>query len=144
MGEGAYPFPVPISTAKHSMNFSCLKSKKIIVFLFLLAFLIFPSLSLAADLTPVAGLDSAAPDALKKSGTIEVVVGQMISALLSMLAVIFIILIIYAGFLWMTASGEESKIKKAKDIIIAATIGLVIVLASYSITIFVMSAMGIK
>jgi len=71
----------------------------------------------------------------------QVTLGQMISyvikTLLSFLGVIFVILFIYAGFLWMTAAGNEEKIGTAKKIMISATIGLAIILAAYAITYFV-------
>jgi hypothetical protein len=69
--------------------------------------------------------------------SIGVIVAYGIRILLSLLGLIFVVLIIYAGFLWMTAAGNEEKIKKSKDIMIAAVIGLAIVLSAYAITIFV-------
>jgi len=66
------------------------------------------------------------------------IVGAVIKILLSFLGVIFLVLLIYGGYLWMTARGEEALAKKAKDIIKNAIIGLVIVLAAYAITNFVM------
>jgi hypothetical protein len=65
------------------------------------------------------------------------VVSQIISYVLSFLGVIFLVLLIYGGFLWMTASGDSEQITKAKDILINATIGLIIILSSYTITYFV-------
>jgi type IV secretory pathway VirB2 component (pilin) len=62
-----------------------------------------------------------------------------ISAFLGLLGIIFIILIIYAGFNWMTAGGDEEKVKLAKDTLIRAVIGLIIIIAAYSITYFVFS-----
>src|SRR3989338_6876402 len=64
-------------------------------------------------------------------------IGFLIQAVLSMLGVVFLILMVYAGYLWMTARGEEEQISKAHEIIIAAVIGMVIVVAAYSITTFV-------
>ncbi len=61
----------------------------------------------------------------------------IIKTVLSLLGVIFIILIIYAGFIWTTSSGEEDKINKAKKMIASAVVGLFIILAAYAITIFV-------
>ena len=67
--------------------------------------------------------------------------GQFIAAvvkvILGFLGVIFIVLIIYSGILWMTSAGSEEKIGKAKKTIVAATIGLAIVLSAYAITYFV-------
>jgi len=40
--------------------------------------------------------------------------------------------------LWLTAAGEESKVEKAMGILKTAVIGLVIILAAYSITYFVL------
>lgn len=64
-------------------------------------------------------------------------IGQGINILLSLLALILLGYVLYAGFLWMTAGGEEENIKKAQGILRNAVIGLVIILASYSITLFV-------
>ncbi len=56
---------------------------------------------------------------------------------LSTLGFIFLVLTLYAGFLWMTAGGDEGNIDKAKKILTASVIGLAIILLSYSITLFV-------
>ncbi|PLX20310.1 hypothetical protein C0584_06215 [Candidatus Parcubacteria bacterium] len=74
------------------------------------------------------------------SQTIESILGKVILALLSVLGIIFLILLIYAGFLWMTASGNESKVDKARSIMITSVIGLIIVLSAYSISYFVLSS----
>lgn len=63
----------------------------------------------------------------------------VISAFLGLLGIIFIVLIIYAGYNWMTAGGEEEKVSKAKDTLTRAVIGLIIIIAAYSITYFVFS-----
>lgn len=64
-------------------------------------------------------------------------VGIVVRAVLSFVGVIFTALIIYAGILWMTARGEEDKVKKAQDILKASIIGLIITLSAYSISAFV-------
>lgn len=64
-------------------------------------------------------------------------VAQIIQVALSLLGIILIVLILYAGFLWMTAGGNDEKISKAKKIIGAAIIGLAIILSAYLITAFV-------
>jgi hypothetical protein len=74
--------------------------------------------------------------------SIEGIVANIIQYLLSFLGVLFIILIIYAGFLWMTAAGDMEQITKAKDILISAVIGIIIVLSAYIITAFVLSRLG--
>lgn len=71
------------------------------------------------------------------TGTLTATVGAIIKGFLSLLALIFIILMIIAGYNWMTAAGEEEKVRKAKDTIQRAIIGLLIIVASYAITYFV-------
>lgn len=73
--------------------------------------------------------------------SIASIIGGLIALILSFLGLIFLILIIYAGFLWMMAGGNDNKILIAKKIIVNATIGLALVLASYSITHFVLSSL---
>jgi len=67
----------------------------------------------------------------------EVVVGDIINGFLGFLGVIFMILIIYAGFTWMTAQGNEEKVSQAKTTIASASVGLMIVILAYFITAFV-------
>ena len=67
------------------------------------------------------------------------VIGSVINVLLGLLGVILVVLIIYAGFLWMTAQGNEDKVKKAKSIISNAVIGMVLIFAAYALTQFVLT-----
>jgi hypothetical protein len=64
-------------------------------------------------------------------------IGKIVGAALSFIGVIFFILMIYGGLLWMTAAGNDQQVEKAKDLIVAAIIGLVIVFAAYAITSFI-------
>ncbi len=70
------------------------------------------------------------------------VISIVIKAFLSFLGVLFLILMIYGGFLWMTARGNEAQVTKSKDLMTAAVIGLIIVLLSYAISNFVISSLG--
>jgi len=65
------------------------------------------------------------------------VVGKVINAFLSIFGTIFLILMILGGYKWMMASGREEEVKKAKDTIRAAIIGLIIVVSAYAISYFV-------
>lgn len=65
------------------------------------------------------------------STTFSSILGTIVQAFLSLLGIIFIGLMIYGGYNWMTAHGEEEKVNRAKSTIKNAIIGLVIVLASY-------------
>ncbi|MEK7558059.1 MAG: hypothetical protein AAB530_02525 [Patescibacteria group bacterium] len=67
------------------------------------------------------------------------VISYGIQAILGLLGIIFLILILYAGFNWMTAAGDEEKVTKAKETLSRAIIGLIIIVSAYLITIFVFS-----
>lgn len=73
--------------------------------------------------------------------SVPTVVGSFIAVLLSFVGAIFFILIIYSGFQWMTAGGNEEKVEKARARIINASIGLAITVAAYFITWFVSRAL---
>lgn len=75
--------------------------------------------------------------------TPEKIVGWVVQAVLGFLGIIFIVLMIYAGYLWMTARGNEQQAEKAKNLISAAVIGLVIVVSAYAISIFVMNKLSL-
>lgn len=64
-------------------------------------------------------------------------VARFIRIGLSLLGTIFLCLTVYAGFLWMTAGGNEEQAGKARRLLYDAVIGLAIVLAAYSLTYFV-------
>lgn len=66
-------------------------------------------------------------------------VATVIKTVLALVGTVFLVLTIYAGIMWMTAQGEEDRITKAKDMIKAAVIGLVIIMSAYAITAFVTS-----
>jgi hypothetical protein len=70
------------------------------------------------------------------------VVGTVIQVALSLLGVIFLVLMVYGGYLWMNARGQEQEVNRAKDTIRMAIIGLAIVVAAYAISYFVVSALG--
>jgi len=63
--------------------------------------------------------------------------GRVINAGLSVVGIVFLVLMLYGGYLWMTARGKEERLEKAKNTLEAAIIGLIIVLAAYGITYFV-------
>lgn len=69
--------------------------------------------------------------------TATTAVVNFIRMLLGFTALVFLILIIYAGARWMMSGGNTETIDKAKKIISAAIIGLVIIVFSYAITLFI-------
>lgn len=120
------------------------KIKKI--FLIFLASLFFfsPHILLAAE-DQYYGLEGAAKQAGLRSKSPEEVptlIGNVIGSILALIGVIFFALMVYGGFLWMTAHGDSGQVDKGRETIIAAVIGMIIVISSYALTAFVMSAPG--
>lgn len=60
-------------------------------------------------------------------------IGQIINVFFALFGTIFIILMVYAGYNWMTASDNEKKVKTAKETIKTAILGLIITSGSYAI-----------
>ena len=67
-------------------------------------------------------------------------VGRIIRVLIGLLGVIFLVLIVYAGFIWMLARGDSGEVDRAKDIIKSSIIGLIIVFIAYTLTGFIINA----
>lgn len=117
-------------------------SKKIVLTLSVLLFAGF-LLSSGVVLAEDYGLGATAGAAgVPTSRNLQEIVGDVIGTILSFISVIFFVLMLYGGFLWMTARGESSQVDKARDTIFGAIIGIIIVLAAYAITQFVFSNLG--
>jgi hypothetical protein len=69
------------------------------------------------------------------------IVANIIVGILTFIGIIFIILIIVAGFKYMTSMGNEEQTGKAKAQIISAVIGVVIIFVAYILTSFVFSCL---
>jgi ABC-type spermidine/putrescine transport system permease subunit I len=76
--------------------------------------------------------------------TLPGVAASLIKTFLSLLGIIFVGMILFAGYNWMTAMGEKDKVQKARDTLIAAAIGLVIIISAYAITTFLFEALKIS
>ncbi len=84
--------------------------------------------------------EAGATGGIQNSQTVESLVANVVSSALTLIGVLFFILTIYAGVTWMLARGNEEYNKRALSTLIAAIIGLIIVIASYAITQFVFNA----
>lgn len=67
-------------------------------------------------------------------------IGGIIRVALGFLGVIAVVIILLGGFKWMTAGGNDDKVKDAKKLIYSGIIGLVIVLSAYAIASFVIDS----
>lgn len=65
---------------------------------------------------------------------IFVLSGQVVALLVSLAGVVVFIFLVYGGYLWLTAGGNEDQVTKAKEIIKNSIIGLVLLMAAGIIT----------
>lgn len=77
---------------------------------------------------------------LAQTGLAEIV-GSMAGVFISLMGVIFMAYVIYGGFLWMTAGGNEDSVSKAKKIIRDGVIGIIVVLAAGGIYLLVVNVL---
>lgn len=78
-------------------------------------------------------------DSLSAQPSFPVLIGNVIKMLLGVLGVLLLGIIVYAGYLWTTAGGDEGQVKKAIAWIRNALIGMVITLSAYALTDYVMA-----
>jgi heme/copper-type cytochrome/quinol oxidase subunit 2 len=64
---------------------------------------------------------------------------NIVQFFMTFLGIIAVVIILYGGFLWMTAAGNEDKVATAKKVIIAGAIGLAVIIAAYVIVNFVIT-----
>jgi len=117
---------------------------KTLLLLILVALVMLPTMAKAVDIgTEMAGsIATGSGYEQADSLSLSQQIGKYIRVALSLTGTIFLVLTVYAGFLWMTASGNEDQVTEAKGIITRASIGLLITLAAFSITAFVMAMTG--
>lgn len=116
------------------------KLKSFIPVILLVVVLLLPYFTLAQE-DPVAKLKTMGGDSGYETDPqktdLPIIVGDIIGVVLTLLGVIFLALFVYAGILWMIAAGNEDKVTRSKDTMRRAVIGLIIVVASYAISQFV-------
>lgn len=92
---------------------------------------------------PSGALEQAAPLSLggDDPNQLFITIGTLIDVLLGLLGVIFFLLIVWAGFIWMTAQGDTTKVDKARTMLVQAVIGIIIILSAYAISNFALDAL---
>lgn len=112
--------------------------KKIFFFILCLSFFVFYPVYAQGLKNAVNEANSAANIAgVKTEGNVEDMIANLVSAALSLIGVFFLILMIYGGYIWMLARGNETEAEKAKGIITMGLIGVVIVIIAYAVSNFV-------
>jgi Cys-rich repeat protein len=99
------------------------------------------ALVLAPDASAQFGLSEAAKGTGIPTGTnVPAIIGRILRLALGFVGTLFLLLMVYAGFLWMTARGDSKKVDQAKGLITSAIIGVFLIGAAYAITALVIAA----
>ncbi len=127
-----------IFKTKTRINFFDFSKITATYFIFLVAVIfLLPIFSLAqVDLSQTQGVAASAG-----LGTADgkVVIGNVIKIALGFLGLIGLVIVLIAGFKWMTSAGNEEKIKSAKKMLMAGLTGMLIILFSYVIVNFIIN-----
>ena len=104
----------------------------VLLFVVIGSFLI-PHGVFAADALESVGQGAGLPET-----SLPILIARIIRAVLGVLGIVTVLLVVYAGFIYMGAKGDSAKVDKAKKIITNAVIGLIIIFSSYSIASYIL------
>ena len=65
---------------------------------------------------------------------VRLLIARLINGFLSISGTIALVMFLYGGILWMTAMGNENMVRKGKDTILWAILGIIIIASAYVAT----------
>jgi hypothetical protein len=72
---------------------------------------------------------------------LETIIGNVIGIALGFVGIILFGIMIYGGFLYMTAGGNDKQVTAARQWIVNSIIGLIIITTAYAISTFVLTSL---
>ncbi len=72
---------------------------------------------------------------------IRITIANIIRTAMGLLGIVAVLIVLYGGFKWMTAAGNEDAVGEAKKILIAGVIGLIIIVSAYAVATFVINSL---
>lgn len=101
-----------------------------------------PASGASANVEKITGLGRVG-DTIELSGTdIRIIIAKIIRAAFGLLGIVALILVIYAGFLWMTSGGNTEQVEKAKMLLRNWAIGMAIIFSAFAIVQFIIVKLG--
>ncbi len=73
---------------------------------------------------------------------INSVIGTVIKAILGISGSAALLMFVWGGFLWLTSAGNTDRIKKGKDTLVWAVIGLAVIFSAYTLVNAVVNALS--
>ncbi len=116
--------------------------KKLLI-IFVLVFLLSPLFFVNAAC--LAGADPGTEclsNPLGDNVSIPSIIGNVINAILGLVGSLALAMFIYGGFVWMLSAGSQEKVTKGKNILVWATIGLVVIFSSYAAVKYIILALA--
>lgn len=112
-----------------------MNKKRLIIISFLLTLFLIPILA-----QPVFG---AAIELDNPFGTkdLPTIVGGILRYVLGMIGIAVVVMFIIGGVTWMTSAGNAEKVKKGKDTLFWAVVGLIFIFFSYALVEFILKAL---
>ncbi|MFH1947315.1 MAG: pilin [Candidatus Magasanikbacteria bacterium] len=98
---------------------------------------------LVGDPDPFTGLNKLSELNQLKSNNIPNLIGNLIKTAMGLMGSIGLVMFVYGGLLWMTAAGNSEHQKKAMNVLLWSSMGIIVILASYVIVSFVFKAFGL-
>ncbi|MBD3359411.1 MAG: hypothetical protein GF365_01750 [Candidatus Buchananbacteria bacterium] len=71
--------------------------------------------------------------------SIPQIIGSVVKAVLSVVGALALFMVVYGGIILLSSAGKQDQIKKGKDVLIWATIGVAVVLGSYVLVDFIIT-----
>jgi hypothetical protein len=112
--------------------------KRFIIFvLLLISFGFCFNVALADNATINTGSSETLTNPLGDINTPQAFIGKVINSILGVVGSLALLMFVYGGLIWMTSSGNQEKVKKGRDTLMWAAIGLVIIFSAYGLTRFI-------
>ncbi|MBI4276692.1 hypothetical protein HY629_02535 [Candidatus Uhrbacteria bacterium] len=127
-----------------SLSFVRVTSIGVLLLILVSLFVALPLTTHAQDFNTIvgAGVNGAAGNSGLSNKPLMASVGGLINIFLGILGTVAVVIVIYGGFLWMTASGNTEQVEKAQKLLVQGLIGFVIIALAWSIASFVVSNIG--
>jgi len=111
-----------------------------VVFVFVCIFFI--DVSIVRAQADTLGIEQIDQNSVLASEDIRIIIVRIINTLLGLLGIVTVVLMVYAGYIIMTAAGSEERIAQGRKIMINAVIGLIIIMSAWAITKFIINALS--
>lgn len=120
-----------------------IKKTKVLISALLLSFIFMFSLAsvaLAAPATPGSG--TVTTSGIDNMSDVVLLIQAIAKWFQVIVLAIAVIMIIYAGFTWMTAGGDDEKLKTARQTLIYALVGIGVVVIAYGLVALMTNLVG--